>query len=217
MGYKARFTISAALGYASLVGIVTAIGIGAANSQQTCELVPDPNDPGWEVLSCRPDVGISASNDASFALTDHSGDGLIDTIELDAGAVRTRVEPVNGPSNFQIRTRQAIVSVRGTDWATAISDAGTEVFVVKGEVQVVDVAQTDEVILTRGLGVDVPDAPPEPVVLDEAPTDDADLEGGDGVSAPAARAFQAPALAPLEAMRWGEARAADLLARFPGS
>ena len=76
---------------------------GAASGQQVCELVADAEEPGWQILSCRPDVSVSLGADATYSLSDSSGDGVIDTLDLDTGAVRTRVEPTGGPTHFQIR------------------------------------------------------------------------------------------------------------------
>ena len=182
---------------------------GAASGQQVCELVADADEPGWQVLSCRPDVSVSLGADATYSLSDSSGDGVIDTLDLDTGAVRTRVEPTGGPTHFQIRTRQEIVSVRGTDWATALSETGTEVFVVAGEVQVTDLAINSGVVLTPGFGVDVaaPAAaqPPADRADEAAPAPPASRSG-------LAESVPAEALRPV---RWGTERAEALLARFP--
>lgn len=194
-----------------LASIVLIVSFETASSQQVCQLIPDPDAPGWQTLSCRPDVEISPSEDAIFSFADADGDGQIDTLDLDAGAIRTRVEAADDPTLFEIRTQQAIVSVRGTDWATALTDTGTEVFVVSGEVQVMDLALTGGVVLTEGQGVDVPDIEPE--------------SGGasrvDEAQPPAARAGApsdtAPEPAFLQPTRWGTTRADNLLARFPGT
>ena len=182
---------------------------GAATGQQVCELVADPEQPGWQVLSCRPDVSVSLGADTHYSLSDTSGNGLIDTLDLDAGAVRTRVDQTDDRTFFQIRTRQAIVSVRGTDWATAQSETGTEVFVVAGEVQVTDLAISSGVVLRPGFGVDVAaEAAAQPPADrgDEASPAPPASRGGPAESVPA------EALRPV---RWGAERAEALLARFP--
>lgn len=214
MGQRLPLIAGSAHSLLLLAGFTLVALTGTVSGQQVCELIPDPDAPGWQTLSCRPDVSISPSVDAVFTLTDDTGNGRVDTLDLGAGAVRTRVERANDPTHFQIRTGQAIVSVRGTDWATALTEAGTEVFVVSGEVQVVDLALTAGVILTPGLGVDVPD--------DTVPAPPADDSAGDSESggaplasrSPAAEAEPASALRPT---RWGEARVDALLQRFPGA
>ncbi len=198
---------------ASLVILMSA---GPASGQQVCQLMPDPENPGWQVLSCRPDVEVSPSADAVFSLTDDDGNGQVDTLNLDAGAIRTRVDGRVDSELFHIRTRQAIVSVRGTDWATALSDGGTEVFVVSGEVQVTDLALAGGVVLTEGLGVDVPDLNAAPEIT--AREDDAMGESAPsaGIAAPSDTAPE-PQPTFLQPVRWGAERADTLLARFPGT
>jgi len=212
----------------TLSGAGFMISSDVAGGEQICLLEPDLENPGWQVLSCRQDVSVSPSEDAVFTTTDANEDGVVDTIDLEYGAIRTRLNPEVDPAHFQIRTRQAIVSVRGTDWATALSDVATEVFVISGEVQVTDLELTSGVVLTPGLGVDVPEARLREDL--SAPTDESPSPGAgasesesdsDNDNGGSARSLiiapSVPEPTSLRPVEWGASRVDSLLARFPGT
>jgi ferric-dicitrate binding protein FerR (iron transport regulator) len=94
------------------------------------------------------------------------------TYELEGGS-RTRgptgaslsgrallVETPNGVRrHFQIRTPQAVASVRGTIWAVDVAETQTSVFVQRGAVAVRRQNTRQAVTLHPGEGVDVTDEP----------------------------------------------------------
>ncbi|MEM8795000.1 MAG: FecR family protein [Pseudomonadota bacterium] len=66
------------------------------------------------------------------------------------------IVPLLGEARFEVRTPEAVASVRSTEWTVDASDAGTSVFVREGVV-VVSGTNTDAepVLLSEGDGVDV--------------------------------------------------------------
>ncbi|MEM8836933.1 MAG: FecR family protein [Pseudomonadota bacterium] len=66
------------------------------------------------------------------------------------------IVPLLGEARFEVRTPEAVASVRSTEWTVDASDAGTSVFVREGSVSVTAAAGGAEpVLLSEGDGVDV--------------------------------------------------------------
>ncbi|MCF3935919.1 FecR family protein [Acuticoccus sp. M5D2P5] len=84
-------------------------------------------------------------------------------IEVNSGAVLVEVDAAQG--GFQIRTPQAIATVRGTIYAVDVSDGHTAVFVERGVVEVAPIEGGEAATLQAGEGVDV--TPGEPLVVRE--------------------------------------------------
>jgi hypothetical protein len=82
------------------------------------------------------------------------GGGIEVLMRLVTGIVRMIDEAVTGPVELQVETREAIASVRSTDWICIRGAEGTAVFTARGSVEVAGEGGA-AVTLTAGQGTDV--------------------------------------------------------------
>ncbi len=107
-------------------------------------------------------VGPGSEVELRRYFDDRGGAGLEVLMRLVSGIVRLIDEAVAGPLELQVETREAIASVRSTDWICIRGPDGTAVFTARGSVEVAGEGGT-AVTLTAGQGTDVaPGAVPTP-------------------------------------------------------
>lgn len=95
------------------------------------------------------------------------GQGASLLLDLGAGILRAVVDSVVPEARFEVGTRTAVASVRGTEWIVEITPQGTGVVTLRGRVAVRnrDPGVTGTVTLAPGQGTDVPEGrPPSPAV-----------------------------------------------------
>lgn len=116
--------------------------------------VPQQVADGNVVVRCRR-VTIEIERGADLKLGNSDQTGVGDDGALKSGAIYIE-DSSNGKRNpFQIRTPDAIASVRGTRWTVDVSGTRTSVFVVAGSVAVRRKSSNQRVLLQAGDGVDV--------------------------------------------------------------
>jgi hypothetical protein len=93
-------------------------------------------------------------------------------VRVSFGIVRAVVELLAAPEAFEMQTRTAVISVRGTEWIAEVQRAATAVVALDGAVAVrnVDPAVPGAVVLGPGEGVTVTAGapPPAPTVWGDA-------------------------------------------------
>ena len=93
-------------------------------------------------------------------------------VRVSFGIVRAVVELLAAPETFEMQTRTAVISLRGTGWIAEVQRAATAVVALDGEVAVrnVDPAVPGTVVLGPGEGVTVTAGapPPAPTVWGDA-------------------------------------------------
>ncbi len=119
------------------------------------------------VVHCRY-VTIEIEAGAVATLVGRDQHGEPSAVNLRSGAIYVDDHPAADREPFQIRTPDAIASVRGTSWAVDVSAARSSVFVVAGSVQVRRRLDQRSVRLTAGEGVDV-EAETNPLVVKRWP------------------------------------------------
>lgn len=115
-------------------------------------------DPPRQVYSCAGGLVIEAEAAARLTFIVPSQDGPPNAVRLDAGAVWIELDPAQvtpGQPAFQIRTPQAIASVRGTIYAVDVTENASAVFVAQGIVVVRERDKGKIVQLDPGEGVDI--------------------------------------------------------------
>ncbi|AXI54313.1 hypothetical protein SuNHUV7_38420 (plasmid) [Pseudoseohaeicola sp. NH-UV-7] len=134
-------------------GCVVYLSSPAALAQMEAHcLLGQASDPDRQVFTCSGGLVIELEAAAQMGFT--TGDSDADTLDLTGGAALIEVTP--GGFAPQIRTPHAIAAVRGTVYAVDVTDTGTSVFVVRGQVDVGALSdQEAPVVLGPGDGVDV--------------------------------------------------------------
>jgi hypothetical protein len=115
-------------------------------------------DPPRQIFTCAGGLVIEAEAAARLTFIVPSPDGPPNALRLDAGAVWIELDPAQitpGQPDFQIRTPQAIASVRGTIYAVDVTEGATAVFVAQGMVVVKESAMGKNVRLDPKEGVDI--------------------------------------------------------------
>jgi ferric-dicitrate binding protein FerR (iron transport regulator) len=129
-------------GAALAVSCASAVADGCSRPERA----PDGNT----VVRCR-QVTIEIERDANVSL----GGRRPGSIDVRSGAVYIEDGLGGGPTSFQVRTPDAIASVRGTRWAVDVSTVRSSVFVEQGAVRVTRRLDKQSVTLRAGDGVDV--------------------------------------------------------------
>ncbi len=119
-------------------------------------------------------VGPGSVVELQRYFVDRGNGGIEVLMRLVTGIVRLIDEAVAGPVELQVETREAIASVRSTDWICIRGPDGTAVFTARGTVQVAGEGSAG-VTLTAGQGTDVAPgaAPTEPKIWGAARRDQA--------------------------------------------
>jgi FecR protein len=131
--------------------------ITAAETIPGCTFEVRP-DPPRQVYTCEGGLVIEAEAAARLTFIVPSSDSPPNAVRLDAGAVWIELDPAQvtpGQPGFQIRTPQAIASVRGTIYAVDVTENASAVFVAQGIVVVRERADGKIVQLDPGEGVDI--------------------------------------------------------------
>jgi ferric-dicitrate binding protein FerR (iron transport regulator) len=81
-------------------------------------------------------------------------DGLPASVQLDSGALLIEFNPKRR-YELQIRTPQAVASVRGTEWAMEVKPGETSTLVLAGEVTVAREYDSGKVVVGPSQGVDI--------------------------------------------------------------
>ena len=155
--------------FCACVGISASLGVDVASAQPAtmgCSSEHLPN--GTQTLHCGGGVTIVAENGASFTLRSHTRNGVVDSVDLQSGALLVDTPKQHGKNRFEVTTPQAIAAVRGTKWAVDSKDARASVLVLRGQVAVRRPAGAGQVVLGPGQGVDV-DPGTDPLVVKRWP------------------------------------------------
>ena len=135
-----------------LSGMLTLV-VQPAFAQSSCSF-STVSDPPRQMLVCGEGLRIELEPSVQSKVLTRAGNAPPRALELDKGAAFIEVAPGSRPT--QIRTPHAIAAVRGTTYVVDVSDTGTSVFVVEGEVEVRKADdQSGIVVLGQGEGVDV--------------------------------------------------------------
>jgi len=132
------------------------LGVGPASAQPAtmgCSSAQPPN--AAQVLRCRGGVTIVAESGAIYTLQSRSGNGNVDSVDLQSKALLVDAPKQRGKDRFEVTTPQAIAAVRGTKWAVDSQETRTSVLVLRGQVAVRRRAGDGRVLLGPGQGVDV--------------------------------------------------------------
>ena len=120
------------------------------------------------VLACGEATGLTLDR-ALYAPEPASRSYLV---RVSFGIVRAVVELLAAPAAFEMQTRTAVISVRGTEWIAEVQRAATAVVALDGQVAVrnADPAVPGAVVLGPGEGVTVTAGapPPAPTVWGDA-------------------------------------------------
>lgn len=130
----------------------------AQNQAGPCELIPDKRSPDDRILRCGGTLAVQPAPGTVYRPLDAGPNGPPGAVRLDSGALIIEFHPAGNGPGFQIRTPQAIASVRGTEWAVEVQSGQTSVLVLTGAVRVSRSNGAAAVTLQRGQGVDVTDA-----------------------------------------------------------
>jgi hypothetical protein len=132
------------------------LGVGAASAQPAtmgCSSEQPAN--AAQTLHCRGGVTIVVENGATYTLQSRSGNGNVDSVDLQSKALLVDAPKQRGKDRFEVTTPQAIAAVRGTKWAVDSQETRTSVLVLRGQVAVRRRAGDGQVLLGPGQGVDV--------------------------------------------------------------
>ena len=77
-------------------------------------------------------------------------------LDLVLGILRFNLLPSSQRAGFEVRTKTAVASVRGTDWIVETVPGKSSVFVVEGLVEVSSASGGERPLLEPGFGVDIP-------------------------------------------------------------
>lgn len=153
MHLKIMFAVAAVLASISLSPINSSL----AQTVNGCEQSEVQNPPRV-LYTCGNGLVLEAEAAAVLGIVNPAANGGAASADLENNAVMVEVEP--GGSGFQILTPHAIAAVRGTVYFVDVTDTGTSVFVLRGEVAVSRPDGTETVLLGPGTGVDaVPGQP----------------------------------------------------------
>ena len=132
------------------------LGVGAASAQPAtmgCSSEQPAN--AAQTLHCRGGLTIVVENGATYTLQSHSGNGNVDSVDLQSKALLVDAPKQRGKDRFEVTTPQAIAAVRGTKWAVDSQETRTSVLVLRGQVAVRRRTADGQVLLGPGQGVDV--------------------------------------------------------------
>ncbi len=126
----------------------------AASAQTISGCTPRTvTDPPRTVFECSGGLTIEAEAATQMGLVAPSDTGSGEVLDVRKGAALLEFTP--GGRIFQIRTPQAIASVRGTVYAVDVTEEKTSVFVVRGRVRVTRREGPGAVTLKAGRGTEV--------------------------------------------------------------
>ncbi|MCB8837536.1 FecR family protein [Aurantimonas sp. VKM B-3413] len=149
-GRSAMKTMQNGIAAVLFVWAMLSVTSGLAQGLAGCE-TRALTDPPRQAYRCPGGIVIEAEAAAQFDLAPVSaGPGVA---EITGSAAYFDLGPQS--EGFQVRTPQAIATVRGTVFVVAVADQTTSVFVVEGEVAVSRLGGADTVLLNPGEGVDV--------------------------------------------------------------
>ncbi|MCG8356421.1 MAG: FecR family protein [Kiloniellales bacterium] len=129
------------------------------------------------VFSDRSSLAIGAESEVLLSRyrAGSAGARLEAVIDLVLGILRATVEGSGRRAPFEVRSRTAVASARGTDWIVEAMSDRTAVFVVSGRVGVSAYGGLGSLVLTDGYGTDVLEnrAPKRPKRWGDARVEDA--------------------------------------------
>lgn len=135
-----------------LVALVNAAPL-SAQDQATCTRAAGSDGPARQVFTCGDALSFEREPSASLRIFERPDSPAPRTIEVQGGAILIDVTPGSPPT--QIRTPQAIATVRGTTYIVDAQENQSSVFVIEGSVTVSRRDNARSVTLHPGEGVDV--------------------------------------------------------------
>lgn len=150
--------------YACAVLSFLMLGALPSNGQEIpgCTTAPSTDGPARRVYECGDTLVFEREPVAQLRVQLRAGSDIPRTIEVKGGAILIEVDP--GSPSTQIRTPNAIATVRGTKYVVDAAASQTSVFVMEGEVDVRAATGVTSVVVGAGEGIDVADGLPLEVV-----------------------------------------------------